>query len=745
MRPVIDPRDSESRQASPTGTSPPGLTVVRGATPGGPRWRLPLTAAAAVVVVLTVALALPGIRLRAEALALDLTGRIPDLSVGDLLAMMRPGSGEVQLGRLLYTRNPFATVEVPPLTDAQKAAGRQLYGEQCAGCHAPDGTGGPGAPALVGRVLEHGEMPWAIYRTVRYGVAGSGMPPHPLRRQQLWELVAYIRSLRAPAGPIQVLPDMAAKLDAVDVPYQELAQTAYAGNDWLTYSGSYGGERFSTLTGINTQNVSQLALRWLYPFPGDKWKIECSPLVRGGIMYVTGPSGEVMALDALTGTKLWEHDHSFKLIGGGEGPLGQNRGVALLGNRVFVATWDSTLSALSAATGKVLWQRRVGPYPGTWISAAPLAYRDLVVIGVTTPTGEGRGYLAAYDVRTGKLRWRFMTIPGPGQPGHETWADGSWRKGGAGPWMTGSYDPQTDVLYWGIGGARPDFEPGKREGVNLYADSLAAIRGSTGKLLWDFQSTPSDSHDWDAVQVPMIADRTVNGQDDRRVVWANRNGFYYVVDRDSGAFVHGVPFVRENWALGLDAHGQPIRAPMSQSVKGQVVFPSARGGTNWWPPSYDPDLGLTFIPALEQGMTFFPTAETLPSSEMAFYTAVRAVDAYSGKLVWEHRERERTGDSTVSGMLSTRGGLVFAAADNQFFALDARSGQTLWTVGAGGSTYAAPVTFVVGGQQFVSVVVGRSLLTFALPPQAAPNGMKPAAGGSHAKAHSNRSGTRAAG
>jgi alcohol dehydrogenase (cytochrome c) len=423
----------------------------------------------------------------------------------------------------------------------------------------------------------------------------------------------------------------------------------------------------------------------------------------------------VMALDALTGTKLWEHDHPFKLIGGGEGPLGQNRGVALLGKRVFVATWDSTLSALSAATGRVLWQRRVGPYPGTWISAAPLAYRDLVVVGVTSPTGMGRGYLAAYDVGTGKLRWRFMTIPGPGEPGHDTWAGDSWTRGGAGPWMTGSYDPRTDVLYWGIGGARPDFEPGKREGINLYADSLAAIRGSTGQLLWDFQSTPADSHDWDAVQVPMIADRIVAGQDDQRVVWANRNGFYYVIDRVNGAFVRGVPFVRENWALGLDAHGRPIRAPMTHDVRGQVVFPSARGGTNWWPPSYDPDLGLTFIPVLEQGMTFFPTAETLPSSELSFYTAVRAVDAYSGKLVWEHRERERTGDSTVSGMLSTRGGLVFAAADGQFFALDAHSGEMLWSVGAGGTTYAAPVTFSIGGHQFVSVVIGRSLLTFALP------------------------------
>ena len=745
MRPEISPRDPADGGTPAAGTKPPGLSVVTGGPPPGRRgWKPAVGALAAILAIIIAALAVPGIRVRATALGLDLTGRIPDLSVRDLLAMMQPKSKELQLGRLVDTRNPYAVIMVPPLSAAQREAGQRLYGEQCAGCHAPNGTGGPGAPALVGRTLAHGDMPWAMYRTIRDGVAGTGMPPHPLSRVQLWELVAYVRSMRAPAQTTQIPADMRAKLDGVQVPYAELAQATAAGNDWLTYGGSYSADRFSALDQIDTRNVSTLALRWLFPFPGDQWRIECSPLERNGILYVTGPAGQVMALDALTGTKLWEHDHPFKVVGGGEGPLGQNRGVALLGNRVFVGTWDSTLSALSAATGQVLWTRRVGKYPGTYISSAPLAFRDLVVIGIGSPTNDGREYLTAYDVRTGQQRWRFMTIPGPGQPGHDTWAGDSWRTGGAGPWMTGSYDPATDTLYWGVGNPRPDFNPATREGDNLYSDSIVALRGSTGQLLWYFQSTPGDTHDWDATQVPMIADRTVDGHQDRRVVWANRNGFYYVVDRMTGAFVHGVPFARENWASGLDAHGRPVLAPVSRSLQGQVVFPSANGATNWWPPSYDPDLGLTFIPVLEEGMTFFPTAETLPASEMSFYTAVRAVDTYTGKLVWEHRERERTGDHTVSGMLSTRGGLVFAAADGQFFALDARSGKTLWSAGIGGSTFAAPVTFSVAGQQFVSVVIGRSLLTFALPPQTA-DGMKRAAAASHAKANSIRSRSRAAG
>ncbi|HTX05213.1 MAG TPA: PQQ-binding-like beta-propeller repeat protein [Steroidobacteraceae bacterium] len=731
-----------ARQAGANDAEARGAGGAVNSSPRRPRGRRVGILILAALVALAGVLMLPVLRWRVRLLALELTGQIPDLRLSDLLPMMMPGSGQIELSDLPGTRNPYPVIIVPPLSAAQRAAGVALYAEHCAGCHAPNGTGGPSAPALVGRPLAHGDTPWAMYRTIRDGVAGTGMPPHPLGRRPLWELVSYVRTLRARTVTPRVATGVARELDAIEVPYAQLASTPYAGDDWLTYGGSYNSSRFSTLTQINGGNVSTLALRWLYPFPGNRWKIECSPLVRDGIMYVTGPAGEVMALDALTGVKLWEHDHPFKLVGKGEGPVGQNRGVALLGHRVFVATWNSTLTALSAATGKVLWEQRVGPYPGTWISAAPLAFHHLVVVGVTTPTDEGRGYLAAYDVRTGRLRWRFMTIPGPGEPGHDTWPGDSWRVGGAGPWMSGSYDPKSDVLYWGVGGARPDFDASSREGADLYSDSLLAIRGTSGKLLWYFQSSPGDTHDWDAVQVPLIADRTVDGQAAPRLLWANRNGFYYVLNRATGAFVRAVPFVRENWASGLDAEGHPILAPVSRSAQGHVVFPSANGATNWWPPSYDPDLGLTYIPVLEEGMTFFPTHYSLPSAETTFRTAVRAVDAYSGKLVWQHQEPQRTGDFTVSGLLSTRGGLVFAAADNEFFALDARTGKTLWTVRTGGTTYAAPVTFSVSGEQFVSVVIGRDLLTFALP-QAPEGGTKTAGAASHEEAHAKGSRTRA--
>jgi alcohol dehydrogenase (cytochrome c) len=732
--------DTPELPAAPIVADPHRVSV-RVAVPVSARrrqWRTAATAILAALIVPSAVLVVPQLRWRADTILLQVTGRIPDVSLPQLLRMMWPHSGQIDLSDLPGTRNPYAVIIVPPLSADEKAAGRARFAEHCAGCHGPDGAGGV-APALVGRTLTHGETPWALYRTIQLGVPGSAMPPHPLTSVQLWELVSYVRSLRRRSGAATMPAGVKARLDSVDVPYAQLAREANPGADWPTYGGSYASDRFSTLAEIDTRNVSRLALRWLYPFPGNRWRIECSPLVSNGIMYVTGPEGQVMALDARTGVKLWEHDHPFQLIGRGEGPMGQNRGVALLGRRVFVATWNSTLTALSAATGKVLWERRVGAYPGTWISAAPLAFGHLVVVGVTTPPVQGRGYLAAYDVRTGKLRWRFMTIPGPGQPGHDSWAGDSWRVGGAGPWMTGSYDPATDVLYWGVGGARPDFDASTREGNDLYSDSLLALRGSTGKLLWYFQSTPGDTHDWDAVQVPMLADRRVDGHEEHRVLWANRNGFYYVLDRSNGAFIRGIPFVRENWAIGLDARGHPVPAPLKHGMAGEVVFPSANGATNWWPPSYDPDLELTFIPVLIQGMTFFPTHYSLPKPELSFRTAIRAVDAYSGKVVWEHPEPTRANDLVVSGLLSTRGGLVFGAADNRFFALDARSGRMLWSAGTAGTTYAAPVTFAVSGRQFVSVVIGRSLLTFGLPPRGAARGMKPAGGASYEDAQTLRS------
>jgi alcohol dehydrogenase (cytochrome c) len=424
-----------------------------------------------------------------------------------------------------------------------------------------------------------------------------------------------------------------------------------------------------------------------------------------------------LAVDAATGHQIWVHDHPYDFKGGGEGPLNQNRGVAFLGDRIFVGTWDSRLTALSAATGKVLWEVQIGEYPGTYVSGAPLVYRDLVVTGVGTPTGFGRGFIVAYDVNTGKERWRFTTVPGAGQPGVETWAGESWKKGGAGTWLTGSYDPQSDTLYWGVGNPRPDFDATTRHGDNLFSDSVVALRGATGQLLWHFQFTPGDTHDWDSNQTPLIADRNMPAGVERRLLWANRNGFYYVLDRDTGRFRVGVPFAKQNWTEGLDARGRPIPLAANHAgVQGVSTYPGAKGATNWWSPSYDRDLDLVFVPVLEEGMIFFPSALTLPTTGgRSFYTAIRALDAASGKLAWEHRSETRSEDDNTAGLMSTRGGVVFGGDHGTFFALDSHTGKLLWQVETGGVMYAAPVTYMVDGEQFVSVFAGRSLMTFALP------------------------------
>jgi len=296
------------------------------------------------------------------------------------------------------------------------------------------------------------------------------------------------------------------------------------------------------------------------------------------------------------------------------------------------------------------------------------------------------------------------------------------RRNGGGPtWITGSHDAEQDLLIWGVGNPKPDYDTSVRRGDNLYTNSVIALRASTGELAWHFQFTPGDERDWDSAQTPVLVDYAAEGRVQRRLLWANRNGFYYVIDRGDGKLLDSRPFVQQNWAEGLDPRGRPIpNKELKAARSGFVVYPGGTGGTNWWSPSYDPDLNLVFLPVLEEGMIFFPSAHTLPSTGgRSFYTAVRALDPATGKLVWEYRHETRSEDDNTAGLLSTRGGVVFGADHGSFFALDSHSGQLLWNVETGGLTYAAPITYSVGGEQFVSIIAGRNLMTFALPVAAA--------------------------
>ncbi|HEV8380334.1 MAG TPA: PQQ-binding-like beta-propeller repeat protein [Gemmatimonadales bacterium] len=675
-----------------------------------------LSTVGALVVACLVLLLSGGIRWRAHVLALYLTGQISDIGLKQLLAYMRPGSGQY-MQPLVQTHNPYAVIRNVKTTPADVQAGAILFRSECAECHGPDGSGGRG-PALLDRAFTHGESDWAVYRTIRFGIPNTAMGPHPLPETALWQVVAFVRSLDRGGTASATGGRSASGSLAVSVPYEELAAIREPAGDWLTYSGSYASSRHSALTQINRVNVRSLALRWIYPFAGEAGDLEVSPVVRNGVMFVTQPPGRVTALDATTGKPIWVYDHkASSTVAANE--FYHNRGVAILNDKVFFGTPDGRLVAVSAATGALQWEARVATdWERYSITSAPLAYRDLVVTGVAI-AGEaagGQGFIAAYDANTGRERWRFVTIPQPGAPGSETWEGDSWRGGGAPTWLTGSYDPELDLLIWPVGNPKPDYDAAVRRGDNLYSNCAVALRGSTGELVWYFQFTPGDDHDWDANQIPVLADRTTARGTEKRILWANRNGFYYILDRVSGKFLAAAPFVQQTWTEGLDLQGRPKPvSSASRNREGVLQYPGYVGATNWWSPSFDPALNLMFVPVLEQGMAYFTSLPPQALGGRPFYTAVRALDASTGKMVWEHRRAARQANNLMGGVLSTAGGVVFGGDEGVFFALDSRTGRPLWSVETGGTIRAAAVTFVAGGEQLVTIAAGRNLLTFALP------------------------------
>lgn len=658
------------------------------------------------------------LRWRAQVLLLSVEGRIPDLPVGDALRMIEPGS-KYWLEGLTVTHNAYASIVNPYGSPHDVDAGAALFRLNCARCHGADARGGRGVPALVGRSLTHGDSDWALYRTIRNGVPGTVMPAHLWRASSVWQVVAFIRSLGANTAP----GGAAVATLNVEVPFSELAATDAPADDWLSFSGAYSGRRHSTLAQIRPDNVARLAPRWIHQLGRGGDTSEVSPLERRGVMYVADPD-RVLALDARDGRKLWEYVRPV--------PPGvrlccirATRGLAILGDRLFFGTLDAHLIALSANTGKVLWDRVVADYTRDYsITGAPLAYRDLVVTGVAGGDFPTRGFIAAFDAETGAERWRFWTIPGPGESGHESWAGDSWRHGGGATWLTGSYDAQRDVLYWGVGNPAPAYDASARRGDNLYTDSVVALRGSTGEKLWYFQFTPGDDLNWDSEQIPVIVDRG-RSSSAHELLLANRNGFFYVLDRATGRFILGSPLVPQTWARGLTAAGRPLRIA-GPSSHGTLIYPGKWGATNWFPPSYDPELDLLFVPVLEHGDVFFTSPGAQPREGEQYmggtavigpgsgYAAVVAIRPADGSRAWEHRQSSSWREPRAAGLLSTRGGLVFGATDQTFFALDSSSGRQLWSFPTGGTVLAAPVTYAVEGTQYVAVAAGQAVIAFAL-------------------------------
>jgi alcohol dehydrogenase (cytochrome c) len=491
---------------------------------------------------------------------------------------------------------------------------------------------------------------------------------------------------------------------------------------WLTYAGDYASQRHSPLKQIDRANVSSLVPKWVSHVEGAR-RLETTPLVYNGVMYVTD-TNTVEALDARTGRKLWRYR--------AENTKSQraNKGVALLGDRVFLVTSDAHLVALHRTSGNVIYDREfASAKDGYFSTVAPLAVKDKLLVGVGGGGSGQRGFVAALSAQTGDEVWRFWTVPAKGEPKSDTWAEFPLEFGGAPTWTTGSYDPALNLIYWPTGNPWPDFYGGGRRGDNLYSDCVLALDADSGKLKWYFQFTPHDTHDWDANETPVLIDALYRGTQTKLLVQANRNGFYYVLDRTTGEFLTAKPFVeRLNWAKGVDSKGRPIEVPnMDPTPAGVRVCPSVRGASNWMSPSYDPSTGLLYVVTLEQCDIYSSSAkepkpssgfrgtggEQIPSEPGQMY--LRALEASTGALRWQHK---MPGPATMwAGTVSTAGGLVFTGDDDgNLVALDSTTGKDLWHFYTGHTLYASPITFEMDGRQYVKIAAESDIFTFALFP-----------------------------
>ncbi len=552
---------------------------------------------------------------------------------------------------------------------------------------------------------------------------GSLMPDYreaELPDDKLRDLVAYLDGLRGSAAS-----SAAATSSAGAVPATRLLKAPSEPRSWLTYSGDYAGRRYSGLAQIATHNVHQLGVRWVFQTgrPGSQ---QTTPLVIDGVMYATGSGNHVWALDARTGRTLWRYQRNLPdKLALCCGPV--NRGVAALGDKLFLATLDGHVVALDAKTGTAVWETRAEDHRKAYsFTGAPLAVKDKIIVGVAGGEYGVRGFIDAYHADT--RAWRFYTIPGPGEPGNDTWQGDSWKIGGAPAWLTGTYDPELNLTYWGIGNPGPDLHGGQRQGDNLYSDSVVALDVDTGRLKWHYQFTPHDVHDWDATEIPMLLDVAVNGRQRKLLVQANRNGFYYALDRSDGKLLQARPFAKVTWAKGIGPDGRPVVLPGTDPTpEGNNVCPGLGGATNWMSPSMSPLTGLFYVTVREQCDTFYTAPQPFREGRIFFgsafhavpgeqpWGALRALDPATGEQRWELK----TFRPSMSGTLATAGGLVFTGdADGYLMALDARTGRLLWKMHAGGAVTAAPVSYSVDGRQHVAVAAGGALFSFSLPEQA---------------------------
>lgn len=549
----------------------------------------------------------------------------------------------------------------------------------------------------------------------------SLMPASKLSASAVDDVVAFLKK----TPPSEVTPGAWQPSADLNVSFDRLRKAASEPHNWLTYWGDLTGTHSSRLRSINTENVASLRSTWAFQFGGTA--VEVTPIVVDGLMFVTGPLDNAAALDARTGRPIWRYTRHLPAGVHNQCTVMTNRGFAILGDRLYLGTLDAHLVALDAKTGNVIWDVPVEDYAkGFSITHAPLALDGKIVVGITSGECALTGFVDAYDATTGKRLWRTHSIAQPGDPNRKSWAGTSAEVGGAPTWMTGTYDPESKTIYWPTGNPGADYDGGPREGDNLYSCSVLALDPETGRMKWYFQFTPHDTHDWDANETPVLIDTTFRGQKRKLLIQANRNAFFYVLDRENGKFLLGKPFARQTWAKGLDDKGRPIVLPNTDPTpKGTYVCPDAAGGTNWASPSYDPGTGLFFVAVREACAVY--TSQTVPprpgepfvgggqqeDPEIGAPGAIRAIDPLTGNLKWNfplHR------GSYAAGVLSTAGGLVFGAShDGYLVALDARTGKLLWHYQTGAEIHSSPMTYAIDGKQYIAISTDSTLFTFALP------------------------------
>jgi len=632
-------------------------------------------------------------------------------------------------------------------------AGRRQFEARCSRCHGADATGGESGPNITTKIANSTEADLAAI--VREGRPAKGMPALALTDAEMKELGPYLRSLapisRNTAPAIarrkvqttggQTLEGVVASEGMSELQLRTADNSLHllrkAGDryrvvtsqtDWPSYNGDPSGNRYSKLTQINKSNVARLAPKWMFPIPNVSL-IENTPVVIEGVMYISS-ANECWALDAGSGRTIWHFQRPRTKGLAGNAALGFNRGVAAAGDRIFMLTDNAHMIALNRFTGELAWETEMADwhqnYNGT---SAPLVAGNLVISGIAGGDEGVRGFVAAYDQATGKEAWRFWTVPKPGEPKSETWTAKALEHPSGATWMTGTYDAQLDTLYWPIGNPGPDFDGDDRPGDNLYTDSIVALDPKTGKLKWFYQFTPHDVHDWDAEEPAVLVDANWHGRPRKLLLQANRNGFFYVLDRTNGQLLLTKPFLKKlNWAEAIGKDGRPILNTLKENAEGETyVCPGFQGGTNWFSTSFNPATGLYYFNALERCNLFskrtgawqagksYMGGAARPAPGESFEKVLRAVDIQSGEIKWE-LPQITTATTASAGALSTASGLVFFGENSgSFMAADAASGKALWGFPTNQTWKASPMTYMFDNKQYVAIAAGTNIVAFALP------------------------------